>query len=146
MISPLVRRHLHTKRNQRSGSVDISITRTEPVLWCRSGGMDNYHKNRSRKHIYRELFKSFKTADTKYKDETKKTRISHNKEVHVIDDSLKQKLKQTPDIGRYCLDLMIAKQKKPTQVFDLLEGMVYEEDDDDDDEEVPAVEAEGEGE
>merc|ERR1712110_1015609 len=111
MISPLVRRHLHTKRDQRSGSVDISITRTVPVLWCRSGGVDNYHKNISRKHIYQELFKSFKSSDVKYEDETLKTRMVHNKKVHEIEKNLKQKLKQTSDIGRYCLDLMIDKQK-----------------------------------
>lgn len=136
MISPLVREHLHTKRNQRSGSVDISITRTEPVLWCRSGGMDNYHKNRSRKHIYKALFKNFKSSDNKHKSETRRTRVDHNKNVQEIEKNLKQKLKQTSDIGRYCLDLMIEKQKKPTQEIDLLEGIVYE-DDDDDEEEAP---------
>jgi len=131
MISPLVREHMHTKRNQRSGSVDINITRTEPVLWCRSGGMDNYHKNPSRKHVYRALFRTFKSADAKHKSETRKTRMEHNKLVKVIENNLKQKLKQTSDIGRYCLDLMIEKQKKPATESDLLEGFVYEEEDED---------------
>lgn len=53
--------------------------------------------------------------------------------------SLKQKLKQTSDIGRYCLDLMIEKKKKPTTESDLLEGFVYEEDD----EETPEDGADG---
>lgn len=134
MISPLVREHLHTKRNQRSGSVDISITRTEPVLWCRSGGMDNYHKNPSRKHIYKALQKSFRTSDDKYKYETRKARVDHNKQVQVIEKNLKQKLKQTSDIGRYCLDLMIEKQKKKTAVFNLLEGFVYKKEGEEDEE------------
>ena len=50
---------------------------------------------------------------------------------HTHTHSLKQKLKQTSDIGRYCLDLMIEKQKKPATESDLLEGFVYEEEDED---------------
>lgn len=145
MISPLVRRHLHTKRNQRSGSVDISITRTVPVLWCRSGGMDNHHKTRSRKHIYQELRKSFKSADAKYQKDTWDAKYVHNKEVHEVEKNLKQKLRQTSDIGRYCLDLMIAKQKKPSTSYDLLEGMVYDNNEDDDEEAQEGEEGKNDG-
>lgn len=81
MISPLVRQNLNTNRDRRSGSVDINITRTVPVLWCRSGGMDNYHKTPSREHIYRGLRKSWKVSDDKHASEARKSRVQHNKHV-----------------------------------------------------------------